>query len=339
MRAHAMRAADVSEAQIGWAVTESIRTRGGQRLLPKGGMIDRAALSHWSEVEDRELHLIELEEGDLHENEAGRQISEAATGDGIEVDGPYHSRYNLRARHRGLLVIDRERVDRINRVGSLSLFTRYDRQAVEEGVTVAGVKATPIVVPASEVEEISGIASESGGPVVDVRPFTAHPVYVVATEDLHPRLRESFGKRVESKVAWYGSELIGIEFVDPEPEAVEGAFRRGLERGAEIFMVAGGNTLDPLDPILTALPRFGASMVHHGAPADPGSLFWAAQVDGKPILNLASCSMYSQATVVDLMLPVAMAGLPITSGEIVRLGYGGLLEDDQDFRFPKYDGK
>jgi hypothetical protein len=79
-------------------------------------------------------------------------------------------------------------------------------------------------------------------------------------------------------------------------------------------------------------------MIHFGAPADPGSMFWVAASDGRPIFNLASCSMYSEATVIDLMLPLVFAGRELATDDVVRLGYGGLLEDDMTFRFPKYDG-
>ena len=68
-------------------------------------------------------------------------------------------------------------------------------------------------------------------------------------------------------------------------------------------------------------------------------MFWVAESDGRPIFNLASCSMYSEATVIDLMLPLAFAGRTIVSDDVLKLGYGGLLEDDMTFRFPRYDAE
>lgn len=332
-----MRPAELGESQLGWAVTDSIRTTGGKRLLPKGGLIDQDTLAGLDDVEDVELHLIEPEAGDIHENEAGRRLCAAAVGDGIEIDGPHHSRFNLNARHRGLLRVDGEMVERINSIGEVTLFTLFDRQAVNAGKTVAGAKSTPIVVPDSDVIEIERLLDAHGNPVIDVLPFQNKRAFVVATESLHERLRDRFREMVAKKLGWYGAQLIDVVFIDPDPEAVADAFRDGLERGADVFMAAGGNTLDPLDSIFLALPRFGAEMVHFGAPADPGSMFWVARIDGKPIFNLASCAMYSEATVIDLMLPLAMAGIDIQARHIIQLGYGGLLEDDMAFRFPPYE--
>ncbi len=337
MLAHEIPSRRVSSAQIGWATTESLRTTGGERLLAKGGIITAEVFERWDELPDAELHLIELEAGDMHENEAGQRVSGAVSGLGISIDGPYNSRFNLNSAQRGLLIVDAERVHALNAVGQLSLFTRFTDQAVVEGQTVAGVKATPIVVPTSEVERIEAIANGKDDPIVDVLPFVARDAAVVATESLHPRLRESFEARVCEKLAWYGSGDCTFAYVDADREQVAQAIEAAFDDGAGLVMAAGGNTLDPLDPILLSLPQIGASMVHFGAPADPGSMFWVAERGGKPIFNLASCSMYSEATVIDLMLPLVFAGRRITPDDVRRLGYGGLLEDDMTFRFPNYD--
>lgn len=339
MLAHEIAVERVTRDQIGWATTESLRTSGGERLLPKGGVITEEVFARWDELPDGVLHLIELEAGDLHENEAGHRVSEVVSGSGIQIEGPFNSRFNLNSAHRGLLVVDPERVQQLNAVGQLSLFTRFNHQAVVAGQTVAGVKATPIVVAESDVEQIEEIASTKTDPIVDVLPFLELDAAVVATESLHPRLRESFEARVCEKLAWYGSGNCEFAYVDANREQVAQAIEAAFARGADLIMAAGGNTLDPLDPILLALPDIGATMVHYGAPADPGSMFWVAERDGKPIFNLASCSMYSEATVIDLMLPLAFAGRRIMPDDVRNLGYGGLLEDDMTFRFPNYDAR
>lgn len=337
MRPVAIRSSEIDRRFLGWAMTDGLRTRSGERLVAKGGLLDEHAIDRLDEVEEQELHLIAIEDGDIHENDAGHRVCAVTTGDGIEVDGPHHSRFNLNARHRGLLRVDADLVRAVNAVGQMSIFTLFNNQAVDAGKTVAGVKATPIVVPLQDVERIEEIVRDAGRPVVDVMPFQPKKVFVIATEELHPRLRERFQEMVTRKVNWFGGEVIGVEFVNAETHAVAEGFRAGLDLGADVFLAAGGNTLDPLDPIFLALPYIGAAIVHFGAPADPGSMFWLAEVNRKPIFNLASCSMYSQSTVIDLMLPLSMAGLAVGSEHVVELGYGGLLEDEMNFRFPDYN--
>jgi hypothetical protein len=337
MLAHEIRVRRVSTEQLGWATTESLRTTGGERLVPKGGVITEEVLARWDELPDGALHLIELQPGDLHENFAGKRVAEAVAGCGIAIEGPFNSRFNLNSKSKGLLVVDAERVQEINAVGNLALFTRYTDQAVTSGRTVGGVKATPIVVLEADVERIEEIAARGNQPVLDVLPFQQRSVAVVATEALHPKLRESFEQRVRSKLGWYSDGECEFNYVDPKRDAVASALLNAFEGGADLIMAAGGNTLDPLDPILQAIPMIDGEMVHFGAPADPGSMFWVAQWNGRPIFNLASCSMYSESTVIDLMLPLVFAGRQIEPDDVRRLGYGGLLEDDMTFKFPRYD--
>jgi hypothetical protein len=338
MRAHAMDADEVSNVQLGWIVAHEVRGRDGKRFLRKGGAIDRDVLDRWAEVAPGELHLIEPDEGDLHEDEAGLRVCAAVAGDGIRIRGPVQSRYNLVAERKGLLRVDAAVLRRVNAVDGVTVFTLLDRQPVLPGKIVAGVKVTPITIPATRIEEVERAVSDVAPPLV-VLPFASKRVAVLATEGLNARLRERFGAVVEKKIGWYGSEVTDVRFIDSDPAVIAATLREFLASGAEIVMAAGGNTIDPLDPILVGLGEIGAEMVHFGAPAHPGSMFWLARKDATPIVNLASCSMYSRATVADLILPLVMTGQQVTPADIVEFGYGGLLEREMAFRFPDYDAE
>jgi hypothetical protein len=120
---------------------------------------------------------------------------------------------------------------------------------------------------------------------------------------------------------------------------VTAAIDRMLADGANLILTAGGNMMDPLDASILSMPEIGASVVRLGAPAHPGSMFWLGEIDASStaIVNLASCSMYSKATVADLVLPWVMAGESVTAEDLASLGYGGLLDRDMGWRFPTYD--
>jgi hypothetical protein len=339
MRAHAMLTRDISDAQRGWVIAEDLRSHQRKRLLRKGQRLDDEALAALADAEHRIVHVIELEAGDLHEDEAGCRIAAAVSGGGIRVRGPVRSRYNLVADRKGLLRIDAEQVRAINEIEGVTVFTLLDRQTVLPGKIVAGVKITPIAIAEANVRAVEELIKTTAQPVLRVDAFEPRRVAVVATERLNERMRERFADMVQDKMGWYGSEVISVEFVDATPEAVANAFERAKRNGAEVLMAAGGNTIDPLDPIFLALPLIGAEMVHFGAPAHPGSMFWLARAGETPIFNLASCSMYSQATVADLILPLVMTGQRVTSADVAELGYGGLLEREMRFRFPDYSAE
>src|ERR1700681_4811274 len=107
-----------------------------------------------------EVHLVELEAGDLHEDEAARRLAAALAGPGLEAQPPVQSQARLIARHRGLVRVRADLVDAINALGYISVFTLMDGQAVVEGEEVAGCKVTPVAVPGSLIEEAEKISRE-----------------------------------------------------------------------------------------------------------------------------------------------------------------------------------
>jgi molybdopterin biosynthesis enzyme len=77
-------------------------------------------------------------------------------------------------------------------------------------------------------------------------------------------------------------------------------------------------------------------MERHGVPAHPGSLLWVATWDGRPVVGMPSCGMFSEATTFDLILPRILAGDRIGNPELAALGLGGLLSRESAYRFPPY---
>src|ERR1700694_5729871 len=133
----------------------------------------------------REVHLVELEPGDLHEDEAARRLAAALVGPGLEAQPPVQSQARLIAQHRGLVRVRADLVDAINALGYISVFTLMDGQAVVEGEEVAGCKVTPVAVPGSLIEEAEKISREQG-PVIELLTFRPLKTFVVATERLKP---------------------------------------------------------------------------------------------------------------------------------------------------------
>jgi hypothetical protein len=307
----------------------------GVRLFRKGHVLVEADLAALATV-DRPLHAVRLAADDVHEDVAGMRLAQAVAGAGIELSGPIQSRVNLRATERGLLRVDSTRLAAMNSLFGVAVFTLLDRIPVLPGKIVAGAKITPVALPDATIAAAERLAAD-GDRVVRIAPFRALRVGVVTTEGLKATLQERFQATVRKKVAWYGGEVIGFADLPADPAAVAGAIAGFQAQGAELILAGGGNTIDPLDATLQALPRVGAELVAFGAAAHPGSMFWLAQAGALPIVNLASCSMYSKATVADLVLPWIFAGERVTAADMAALGHGGLLDRDMAFRFPDYE--
>lgn len=339
-RAYALRTTDVTAAHLGWVLTDELLDRDGRRLVRKGAILDSAVLARLAEAQPGEVHLIELDADDLHEDAAGLRIARAVAGAGIRIANPQQSRYDLIAEHKGLPRVDADLLRAVNRVGDVTVYTMLDRQPVDAGTVLASVKITPIAIVEARVVAVERLCRAAAQPLLMIQPFQPKRVAVVTTEDLGPQARARFQAAIERKLRWLGSELTDLRVVGPTADAVAATFRDFLAADNDIVLAAGGNTIDPLDPIELALDLIGAPIVHRGAPTR-GSMFWLAQAGAVPIVNLASSRMYIGGAVGDVILPLLLSstGQQITPDDIIEIGYGGLPGSAIALRFPPYDAE
>ena len=299
----------------------------------------RGDKSKYTDKQKRQAQHIEesYEAQGVPEDEAARRIGAAVGGPGVRLKGPHQSRYALAAAHRGVLRVQPDALQQLNSVEHVSVYTWYDGQVVDAGAEIGAAKVTPLVVAESTVQAVERIA-HAHAPVVDVAAFVPHTVGMVVSEHLDERSRTRFELSIRSRLAWFGSTLMDVAYVDPDAGQVAAAMRGLLAVGADLLLTGGGNAIDPADPMLGALNELGIPLEKHGVPAHPGSMLWVAYHEGTPVLGLPSCGMYSRATAMDIVLPQLLTGRHLTRAELAGLGHGGHLTRAMEFRFAPYEG-
>ena len=312
-----------------------VRDAAGKVAAPKGARIDAAVAQTLLSVPWEEIHLLALEPGDVHEEEAGRRLAAAVVGDGVEARGYSGGQWTLAATRRGLLRIRTAALTEVNAQPGMSVFTLFDGQPVEPGEAVAKAKVTPLAIAETTMQAVETVAGAGGG-VIAVAGFRPATVGAVARESLDARQRARFESALKQKIDWLGGRLLPVRFAADSDRSVADEVRALRKEGADVLIVAGASALDPLDPVFGGLTLLGATMERHGAPAHPGSLLWLARWEGAPVLGMPTCGMFSQATTFDLVLPRLLTGETIGNRELAALGHGGLLSREMAYRFPPY---
>jgi hypothetical protein len=312
-----------------------VRDVTGKVAAPKGARIDAAVARTLLAVPWDEIHVLALEPGDVHEEDAGRRLAAAVAGEGVEVRGYAGGQWTLAATRRGLLRIRAGALTEVNVHEGMSVFTLFDGQPVEPGEVVAKAKVTPLAIAETTVRAVETTAHAARG-VILVAGFQPTTIGAVARESLDARQRSRFESALKQKVDWLGGRLLPVRFAGPSDRSVADELRALRREGAGVLIVAGASALDPLDPVFGGLTLLGATMERHGAPAHPGSLLWLARWEGAPVLGMPTCGMFSQATTFDLVLPRLLAGETIGNRELAGLGHGGLLSREMAYRFPPY---
>ncbi|MDP9247254.1 MAG: hypothetical protein M3O95_04075 [Candidatus Dormibacteraeota bacterium] len=329
MRALRLRGAELTAG----AISGRVLTHDLGPGLRKGTVLSQEHLEPLRAVP--EVHVVELDEGDVHEDEAARRLGRAIAGPGTRLEGPVQSQVRLVAEGRGLVRVEREAVEALNQLPAVGVFTLVDGQAVNAGEEVAGAKVTPVAIAGSVLEEAERIAAQAA-PVLRLDAFRPLRTLVVVTERLKPQARSLFAQAVTRKLGWYGAELIGVREVPRSGDAVREAYEGARREGAEVVLFAGASSIDPLDAAYSELEAAGGELLRQGAPAHPGSMLWLGRLDEAVVLGVASCAGFGRSTALDLVLPFVFAYGQAAELDFRRLGYGGLVESGAGRRFPPY---
>jgi molybdenum cofactor cytidylyltransferase len=314
----------------------------GDKAFKKGRVLSREDIAIIAAAGPRVLTVARLDPGDIAEDEAARHIAEAAAGPGIRLAPPFTGRANLHATARGVLVFDRDRLDRLNLVDeatTLGTLPPYALVAPEE--MVATVKIIPFAAPTAAVETCAAIAAE-GGPLLSVAAFRPHDVALIQTR--LPGLKETILDKTRevtsARLAALGSRLVHEARCAHATAELAPLIREALTRGADMVFIHGASAIaDRRDVIPAAIVAAGGRIEHFGMPVDPGNLLLLGRVGAKVVLGLPGCARSPKENGFDWVLQRLLAGLEVGASEIMRMGAGGLLAETPMRGLPRTDAK
>ncbi len=304
-------------------------------LYKKGHRISGDDVEKLLNLGKKHIYVLELEDGDLHEDDAGLRIASALAGPGLTISKPSEGRVNLLAREAGLFKIDVTRLFRINCITDVVVSTLHDNSPVNRNDLLVGAKVIPLVVNDSTVSEVERICSE-GLPPARVLPYLSFKVGSVITgrEVYEGRIKDGFAPILKEKLSNFDLEAPLVRYCNDDAGQITAEIQDLINRGCEMIIVTGGMSVDPDDVSPTGIKNTGAEIIKYGAPALPGAMFMLAYKGDIPLIGLPACGMYFKNTVLDIILPRIMAGQKVSASEIAALGHGGLCRRCETCVFP-----
>jgi molybdenum cofactor cytidylyltransferase len=324
-----MRFGDVPLAEATGAIlAHSLKV--GTAVLKKGRVLSPADIALIAASGLDQIVAARLDPGDIREDEAATRIAAAAAGNGITTATAFTGRANLFADARGLLVVDKGRLDRLNSVDeAVTLGTLPPFAVVEPRQMVATVKIIPFAVPETAIGAAIACATE-GGRLLRVAAFVPRRVALIQTrlpgfkESILDKTNEVTGQRL----AALGCTLASEERCAHEAAELAPRIAAAIAAGAEMVLVHGASAIiDRRDVIPQAVVAAGGQIDHFGMPVDPGNLLLLGHVAEKPVLGLPGCARSPKVNGFDWVLERLVAGLPVGPREIMGMGAGGLLAE------------
>jgi len=332
-------AVPVAEAE-GAILAHSVKL--GTAALKKGRVLSRADVELIAASGMPEVTVARLDFDDIGGGDAAERVAAAAAGPGVSVAKPFTGRANLFAEARGLLVLDPERIDRLNLVDeAITLGTLPPFAVVEPGQMVATVKIIPFGAPEGAVSDCVQ-AAISEGPLLRVAPFRELSVGLVQTR--LPGLKESILDKTrqvtEGRLAALGCRLVIEEHCAHEIAELAARIRDVIGHGVDMLLIHGASAiLDRRDVIPASIVAAGGRIDHFGMPVDPGNLLLLGHLGERVVLGLPGCARSPKVNGFDWVLERLVAGLPVGSAELMRMGSGGLLAEIPSRPLPRAEAK
>lgn len=303
----------------------------GHTTFKKGRRLSTGDIAVLEKAKVSSVIAARLEAGDVHEDAAAAAIAKAIQGPGLSTSAAFTGRVNLVAAQRGILLIDRARLDALNLVNeAVTAATLLPYELVEPRQMTATVKIIPFAVPGDILESCLQAARAGDGPLISVAALQPRKVGLVQTSlaGMKESLLDKTKGAVNARLA--ALDCAGAEEMrcGHDESAVAKAITALRARGCEMVLISGASAIvDRRDVVPAGIVRAGGVIDHFGMPVDPGNLLLLGHIEDTPLIGLPGCARSPKINGFDWVLRRLIAGLAVKPADIMHLGAGGLLKE------------
>ena len=272
------------------------------------------------EEEDKEKNLI-------HENDAAMFIVEKLNLDKefFEISSIREGKINITAKEDGILKIDINTLNKINKIGEIILVTKYNNSYIKKGENVAATRVIPLLIEKSQLDEMKEIVKDRN--VLTFKKIDKNKKLALITtgnEVYNGIIKDKSKEALLKKYKKYKINDIEQVFSQDDKDTIK-KYIKMFENEKDIIMCTGGMSIDPDDVTPSAIRESNWEIVTYGTPVLPGAMFMLAYKGEKVLIGLPGGVVFSEKTVFDVLLPRILANDRITKQEIIEMGHGGLL--------------
>ena len=109
-------------------------------VFQRGHIITKEDIPELLRIGKEHVFILNLAEGQVHEEEAALRIAKAVMGQGLTHSPPSEGRVDLMTASPGVIKINVAALDEINSLGEIIIATIHNNTVCREGMTVAGMR-------------------------------------------------------------------------------------------------------------------------------------------------------------------------------------------------------
>jgi len=303
----------------------------GASRFKKGRVLAAADIAALRDAGVTSVVAARLEPGDVHEDAAATALAGAVCGAHLKSSAAFTGRVNLIAQARGLLLVDRARLDALNQVDeSITVATLPPFEPVAPRQMAATIKIIPFAVAGSALKKCLQAAQHGDGPLLRVAAFQPRRVGLVQTSlpGGKDSLLEKTKTALDARLAALDCPPADERRCAHDAATVADAIRALCEDGCEIVLISGASAIvDRRDVVPAGIVAAGGVVEHFGMPVDPGNLLLLGHAGKTPMIGLPGCARSPKLNGFDWVLQRLIADVPVRPGDVMNMGAGGLLKE------------
>lgn len=308
-------------------------------VLRKGRVLSASDLATLQAAGIEHVTGARLAVDELDEDTAARSIAALLANTGITPRPPYTGRCNLYAQAPGLLLVDQERVNHLNRISeTITLATLPQHAFVRRNQRLATVKIIPFGVEPHCIEAWrERVGTRSPLHLAPLRTCRAALIMSIGPNTTE-RLLDMTEDATRARLEGLGSTLALVLRCTHDSAAVTQALRQVLAAGCDLVLIMGATiSKDRADVVPAAIFAAGGVIEHFGMPVEPGNMLLTARAGSVPVLNLPGCARSRSHNGIDIVLQRLLAGLLLAPYDIMKLGVGGLIHSREENEVEEQD--
>ncbi len=296
--------------------------------LRKGLTLDAAALEKLRNAGVEEITVARLEPGDVHEDRAAERLAQALVPDpkavNLRVAPASTGRVNIYATGNGVAEIDADKINAVNAVHPMiTVATVPEWQRMAARGMVATVKIISYAAPGDALERTCSVGQKA----LALRPVTRKRTVLIQTSVGGQDVGDKGVRAMSMRFDRMGVTLNDQTVVPHRIEALRDALAAARPDHDILCILTGSATSDLYDVAPQALRAAGGEVVHYGMPVDPGNLLFWGHLDGVPVIGLPGCARSPAMNGADWVLERLLCDVPVSPGDIMGMGVGGLLKE------------
>jgi hypothetical protein len=301
----------------------------------RGHVITKEDIPELLDIGKEHVFVLNLTQGQVHEEEAAIRIAKAVMGQGLGHSLPSEGRVNLKTTAAGLIKINVPALDKINLLGDIIIATVHNNTVCKENATVAGTRIIQLYTSEEKLTQMEQIAIINK-PVITLTPMKLKKIGMIVTgnEVFKGRIKDGFSPILHKKIEALGCMVNNEEIVPDDPDVIARKIRAFKAKGSEVILCCSGMSVDPDDVTPQGIRKSGAEIRFYGLPVLPGAMFLYAKLGNTHILGVPACVLHAPSTAFDVLFPIVLTGEELTFEGTRGLGHGGLCLKCDECKYP-----